>query len=505
MSKPPLRWSFDLGFAPDADPAMPGVVADCLNVIPTERGMRPLGGTDPTWADVTASPTFTSEQVVAVEAFDVGTLGSQYEYVGTGGHVYVRPTATGVFTDISRTATYTAIGVNIWTFERSRNELIAAVGTDDFRGDLIGAMALQSATFGTTNKLAAITAAPTCAIVTSAERFVLAFNGYAGNNDSWYCSERDNPLGWTLAPATQCATGRLTEPVGPILGAKPFGNDVIAYKRDAMFLGRYTPGDPEVWKWSKLRHSVGVLAPRAVCVLPDGRHAFVGPESCYLFDGNNVVDVLDGKARRFYQQQRGVSFTEHQYVAVYDGLNQSVWFGFPIFGYTGMGVIVMHVATGKLGYAVLPAHTIGAVQDNLSPARVPVLYEFNHSRRFKFSYGTADELPPQGVNPALYFQSPYIKSGDLGDPFDFIDINELHVDVVSASAAPSMDVELLSRDGRYVASETSTLGTPQGAAGERHAARKSAHWHRVKVSPFVAMEVSGVWAQSAGRTGRRVT
>ena len=488
---------------------MPGVVTSCVNMVPSERGMRTLRGVYPGVSPSTDSPTFTGEFIIGHESFERTIYGTCDDYIGSFGKVWYYNSDTASYADVSRTAGYTAAGLGIWSFERFGIVVLGAAGTSDSVNDPIGATLLQAGTI-TGGQITDIAGAPTCCVVTSAERFVLAFNGQAGNKDSWACSARDNHASWTASPSTLANAGRLVDPPGAIMAAKPMGNFVAVYKADAIIMGRFVQNDNEVWKWERQRHKVGAMSARSVCVLDDGRHAFIGKESCYLFDGTNVVDVLDGKARRWYKANRNPNYTGFKYAALYDSATKNVWFTFDpsgASGLSGIGCIVMNVKTGKLGFCLVPADIMSTMVDPVEPgSRVVGFFDATQHRRWTFGSVFAGNLPHNTGHPGwdTTAHKPTITSADIGHPFNEVGVEELQLDVVDAvgSVSPNV-VTLRSRNGRRVASETSTVGQVVGSDAERYTARYMNNWHRVTVEPGFAQELSGIHVAGSGFNGRR--
>lgn len=503
MNEP--RLTFDLGFAPDADPMRPGVVTDCFNMIPTDRGMRTLPGVyPPDPLDTLESATFTGQQIIGHEAMWVTEYGTGFDIIAGAQNLYTRDSATGVYQDVSRTAGYTAISATVWSFERFGNFAVGAACTNGAAGNLFGAAPVQSAPYGPGGQFTDISGAPTCGILASAERFVLAFNGQSGEQDSWACCARDNHLSWTASPSTLANSGRLVDPPGPITAAKALGNDVAVYKNDAIIIGRFTQGDSEVWRWTRTRHRVGAVAPRAVCVLDDGRHAFIGRESCYLFDGTNVIDVLDGRARKWYKQTRGPLFAFHQFGAHYDTANKLVWFTFTDRN-SGLNALVLDPNTGRLGRVSIQAHLGGTMIDAVeSGSRVFGYFDSVQNRRWTFPRSTSDDITPFAHPGWLSVPFPYIVTGDYGSAWDLVQINGVRLDTPYGATGGIVETNLLTRDTRRYANVVDRAGIAvENSDYERFDVRATGHWHRVRMTPKRMIELSGVTFDTPTFGGRR--
>lgn len=517
------RLGFDLGFAPDADPLAPGVVVDCVNFVPTARGMRtlpkpqPLGG-----AGGNTGSVFTTQRVNSYWIRPQSeTYEQNVEYAATPDNLFIRTDRFRDWSDVSPTGhaqptgfwSITAFGPVVIGAEAGSSLLKptpANVGN--------GSVYVLPTTQNGGEQATPISGAPTCCIVTSAERFVLAFNGRGGDSDTWNCSARDNHLSWTLSAATLAAQGRLVEPYGPIITALPMGNDVMVYKATGVIRGRFVPGDAEVWKWQKLPVRVGAASPRAVCTLPDGRHAVMNSESCWLFDGAQPLDLLSGKAREWYQRVAySLGYQFGGMCAAYDGTTECIWFSFKSYG-AGTGVttaIVCHIPTGKLGSVILPADIIVETADVGTNSTVRSIGYFENNTHgmmvLPASVNFNDLLTPDnsGAGPGAAAQS-YLITGDTGDAFDLIDVTGVKLDLLrGADYNATARVSLFSRDIRtdvnidYAA--TSGKNGTHTPNGDRYGLRGSAHWHRVGVFPSnqTPMELSGVWLRAAKTKSER--
>lgn len=501
----PVKYmSVEMGFAPDADPAAPGVVPYCFNFIPTNRGMAALSNPLPNAADTVLAATFTSEAIVAVQSEYTGEVPGWFEeYVGTFGKIWHR-SYTGVYTDVSRTAGYTVVNLSSWDFERFGNYMIAAPGVQDGGGNFRGNSVLQAGSFPG-GQLTDIVGSPTCCVVTSAERFMLAFNGRDGFTDSWSCSARDDHTSWTASPSTLANTGRLVDEPGSIMCAIPFGNEVIAFKMRSMFRGQYVAGDAEVWKWQKLPFSVGCIGPRAATKLPDGRIAFIGTDSCYIYDGASVVDVLAGRAKDFFYVVADLwTSLFYKPVVVYDAQRSLLWFGFKGIGYTGMYTIVMHVATGRLGHCVIPADVIYSTGTTDTPGvRGVGFYDITESRRWFFPRSST--IPDNTRLGWSGLQQPFLWMGDFGDPYNLVTLNSARIDYVNTvpMTEPPSVVDLY-RDARPYVNVLGTAGTVAPDTNERFDFRLTAHWHRLQLGVTDGFELAGAWYELTNApTGRR--
>jgi hypothetical protein len=496
------RIGFDMGFAPDVDPSLPGALTDCFNFVPSARGMRAL--TQPILRDVTTAPTFTSDTIVGFgfERYPSNASALSYDFAGTRYDLYSRDWFSTAWTDASRTAGYATTAAECWTFERFGDFMLAAA--TPLAG---GSIPLQQCTLGSA-QFTDIPGAPTCAVICAAERFVLAFNGRAGNDEDWSCSARDSHTSWTVNPSTLATSGFLVDPPGPITAATAFGNDVIAFKARAMILGRFVPGSTEVWEWRRLPYVAGARGPRAVCSIDDGRIAFMGPDSCYIYDGARVVDVLDVRARSWYARYAGINSIAKQ-SCVYDAQSNSVWFCYSALSKTGLGALpysealVLNLTTNRLGLVQIDADIIAEMVDpNTLAGAVPGYFDAVSHRQWAFSRYQHDTVVTPAIDGFLDLARPYVITGDRGDPYDFVQARSLRLDMPTKGSGV-MTAELRSRDTRVVSSERTVVGSAIDATYERFDARGNGHWHRIKVGAEAGCELAGVWIEGDIPSGRR--
>jgi hypothetical protein len=293
-----------LGFAPDQDPTTPGVITDCTQLIPSEKGMvaapSPVDvGTDVLVADCRGA--VVTKNTSGIRRTIAGTRTKLYELTGTS------------WTDVS-TGTYTGSGENRWSFAQFGDVALASNDTE----------AIQSSTSGT---FATIAGAPKARMIVSAANFVLAFDTndavYGDQSDRWWCSAYQDHSSWTATVVTQATTGRLIGSGGAIMAALRFGQQVVAYKTTDMFIGSYI-GPPLVWQWDQIPGDVGCIGPEAVCDI-GGAHVFVGEDNIWLFDGTRPVPIAQGYVRAWFFGDSSPTY-RYRTIVAHDKQNGRVWF-----------------------------------------------------------------------------------------------------------------------------------------------------------------------------------
>lgn len=252
------------GFAPDLDPAIPGVLTDCDNIVPTTRGLS--SGASLVTSGYPALATTPTSAFVA-ELLD----GTKRTFAASSTAIY--EATSGTWTDRSRVGGYT--GTNRTRFCVFGNQVLSANRTQ----------AINQAAPG--GAFADISGAPTASILVAAAGFVMALNingmTLGDAPDGWGCCAIRDQTNWTPSVTTQCAAGRLLDSPGAIRAGAALGSDVVAYKNTSMYLGRYV-GAPFVWSWSRVPGDIGCSGAESLVVVGT-QHFFIGPSDFYVFDG----------------------------------------------------------------------------------------------------------------------------------------------------------------------------------------------------------------------------
>lgn len=324
-----------LGFTPDADPTTPGVLTDCTNFIPTEKGMA--GAPSSTVAVVGLSALAAACRGAAALT---DTTGVRRSFVGAQTRLYELTSST--WTDRSRGGLYTGSSENRWMFAQFGNVAIATNDTEAIQYSASGAFA-------------DIATAPKARIVISAKDFVMAFNTndttYGDQSDRWWCSGFQDYSTWTPALATQATTGRLVGVPGEITSAATLGSYVVAYKERGAYLGQYV-GSPVVWQWDQVPGEFGCVGPEAVVDI-GGAHFLVGPDNFWLYDGTRPVPLGTGQVRQWFFNDLSATY-RYRTIVHYDRQFSRIWVFYPSAA-TSSGqpdrALVYHLVTKQWGRA----------------------------------------------------------------------------------------------------------------------------------------------------------
>lgn len=473
------------GFAPDLDPATPGVLTDCNAIIPTTAGLS--AANSPVTAGLPALAATPTSAYVA-ELLD----GSKRTLAATAAGIYEAVGSS--WTDRSRVGGYT--GTNRTRFCVFGNNVLSANRTQ-----VIG----QAAPGGA---FADIAGAPTASILVAASGFVMALNingmGIGDQADGWGCCALRNQTDWSPSVSTQCAAGRLLDSPGAIRAGAALGSDVVAYKSNSMYLGRYVGGSL-VWAWQRIPGDIGCSGAESVVVVGT-QHFFIGPSDIYVFDGT-VPRPIGGATfnssatpvREWFFANLNATYRAN-IVAVADTARDLVYFYFPSTASSNGAldsVLVYNYRLdrwGKWSMAVSTAlqYSSGQVTfDGLGA--MYATYDDLPNIAYDSSFWLSDQtVPGVFIGNTLYSLtgSPggaWWQSGDIGDLTDYTMLRR---------ATPRYRVDPTTATATNFYRES--LGTPPtqdstiGINRRRFDFRRASRWHRLRVDTTGAMTVTGL-------------
>lgn len=300
-----------LGFAPDADPTIKGVLTACSGVVPSLKGLK--GAPTPVSAGM-ATLAATCQGAAVLAKLD----GTNRFFAGTGVKLYEGGSST--WADVSRAAAYTMSGAQRWRFAQFGNTSIAANGADTMQASV------------SAGAFSCIPGAPIAAITETVGAFVFGANTSAGSNIVQW-SGINNYATWVASIATQSGSDTLTATSGAITAIKRFGNALIVYKRDSMFLGVYV-GPPNVWtiNSNQIVGNAGAISQESVVNIgtsENPKHIFMGIDNFYLYDGAKPVPIGTNRVKNavfnVLLQSRASACT-----ALHDKANTLVYFFYPL-------------------------------------------------------------------------------------------------------------------------------------------------------------------------------
>lgn len=274
-----------VGYAPDAHHSPPGVMLNCSAILPGLHGFysAPTPATSGTTAALAAAcrGAALATKLDETTRLFAGTSTKLYETSGAG---WVdRTRAVG--------GNYALGSTDRWRFAQYGDVSLAVNKADILQSSSSGAFANAAAN------------APKASIVEVVGQFVFLFNvndqgsigPYGDTLHRWWCSKKGDYTDWTPAVATECTTGTLTSTPGKIRAGKRFGENVVAYKLQSMYLGVYV-GPPAVWDFRLIPGNVGALCQEVVVNVGSPsvpQHLFMGDDDFYSYDGSRPVSIAE--------------------------------------------------------------------------------------------------------------------------------------------------------------------------------------------------------------------
>lgn len=454
------------GFAPDVEPATPGVLTDCDALVPTLKGLAAANSpVDAGLAALGAEPT----SAYVAELLD----GSKRVFAATADAIYEAGTTT--WTDRSDTGGYT--GSNRMRFCTFGNVVLAANRSE----------AIQSAAAG--SSFSAIAGAPKALILAPASGFVMALNidgmTLGDVSDGWGCSAIRNQADWTPAAATQCVAGRLLDSPGPILAGAALGADVVAYKATSMYLGRYV-GPPLVWQWTRVPGEIGCVGAEAL-VSVGTLHYFIGADDLYVFDGASPRSIGAPVREWFFEHVSAPN--RHLIIGMVDRARALIYWFYPSVNSDGSldACLIYNYKTDRWGkWAV-------GIQTALQYSSGQITYD-----TLGGLYSTYDALPEISFDspfwladtsvPAIFtgntLQSltgapgiSWLTTGDFGDMTDFGFLSRATPRYTRKPTAANATNFYRNEVGDEPAEDT-TIELSRG----RFDFRRSARWHRLRIA-----------------------
>ena len=457
-----------LGFAPDDEPMKPGIVTDCINVMPTANGLSVAPG----W---TQNPGISANGgAPIVDIFSAQDTSGYLTYV-LAQKLGLTAWTSNLWLNIS--TSFTPVAANAagdWSFCQFGSKIVAA------RRE---ALLMQ----GSGGPFVDVAGSPMASIVCASQDFVLAFNTRANvsvgpGGDVWACSAFQDPTSWAPSLSTQATTGRIVAGGGEITAALALGPQVIAYKTFSAFAGTYV-GSPVVWQWDRIPGRLGCAGMRAVCDI-GGAHFVVGPDAFWLYDGVRAQQIGAGSVSDWF---RAACKTPSKTVCVYDRATATVqiWFdvGDGVYGPTLGRCLTYNTLTGGWGLmAVNDVTAVGRLQAPVHPA------SYASAEKQAIATGSIAVTGIKYADPAvLPAPSPYIVTRAIGDDTQSSRILDVRLAYGSsptaiASGAPPDRITLTGYTGRTSAAITRVVQSGVPEADGRFSVRQSDRWHKFRLN-----------------------
>lgn len=464
-----------IGYSPDIDTTIPGVVTACSALVPTFRGMEGAPSAVTTGFAALANACRGAASLRLID--NTITL-----IAGTATKLYKG--ASLAWTDFTRTVggDYAVPATGRWRFAQYGNVSLAVNKADKMQFTL-GTLAFALVTKGGKD-------APKASIVESVGQFVFLFNYDDGTDylDGWYCSASGDYTDWTVSAATQCTSGRLITTPGTIRAAKKFGAQIVVYKDVGMYVGSYT-GGAAVWTFELIPGTTGALSQESVVsvgTVEDPQHVFMGVDDFYTFNGSRPKPIGAGILTETVWAELNREAT-YACQAIYDATNSRVFFYYPSGSSTICDkCVVYNTRTKEWGRddnsvdAVLEFATPGGAYSGLG-----AIYTLYSGFSVASTYGQISPVASQ-INHAIFKTDkiPYtmtgiagnssFTTGDIGDESEFGFLSRVRPQFLKAPTSATMTNYYRNNMG-----ETLTTGQTVSYSNGKFDVLRSARWHRL--------------------------
>jgi hypothetical protein len=324
-----------IGFTPDLEPDVEGGMTSCLDVIPSDRGMKGAPS-----AVATAMPALASACRGIASVFRLD--GTYRTVAGTSTALY---DTTGSPAWVDRSPAPYALGSeDRWAFTQFGNITLAATPS----------ITIQQSNTG---NFASIASTVKAEHITTVSGFVMVANYNNGTSipDGWKCSAYQDYADWVDNVSTQAASGRLLDTAGEITALRRIGDYAVAYKERAIYLGVYV-GAPAVWNFQRILGEVGCLG-TGLIVSNEQYHLFFGNDDVYRFDGANLTPLQAPCSRYVINTINKSAIYLCQ--SAWDNDRGLAWWFYPTSGSTQANAwVAFHPETGRWGYGELTIEAI---------------------------------------------------------------------------------------------------------------------------------------------------
>jgi hypothetical protein len=267
-----------IGFLPDADEHLQGVITDCEMMLPTMKGYKGA----PSFVSATDALSAACRGAAYVLKLDnstrlfAGTQTKLYELAGTS------------WNDVSKVGDYVGSGDSVWRFAQFGDVSLAVNGTDAFQYS------------NGSGAFADLSGAPKAAVIETVQGFVMVGNYNDGSSvpDGIYWSAYLDYSDWTPDVATQSGNLRLLDTPGEVRGLKRLGQYAIAYKEQSMYLG-VNNGPPVLWGFTFVSGEIGAVSHESIVSI-ETAHFFISRTDIFMFDGARPVPIGEGVREWFF-------------------------------------------------------------------------------------------------------------------------------------------------------------------------------------------------------------
>jgi hypothetical protein len=476
-----------LGYAPDADPHIVGVLTDCAAVVPTLKGLK--------GAPAPASTPLASLAATCMGAARLVKLDATNRIIaGTAGKLYEAGNST--WTDVSRAATYTTAVTGRWRFAQQGNVSFAANGADTLQASV------------STGAFSCVAGAPIAAIVETVGKFVFAINT-STNAHGVQWSALNDYTSWSASIATQAGSDTLTTTEGPLTAGRRFGSTIVLYKRNSMYIG-VNVGPPNVWEFTPIPGDAGALSQEVVVNIgtPENpKHIFMGNDDFWVYDGSKPTRIGTNRVKN-HVFSRLFGSRYYACLALHDSKNSLVYFYYPTADSVIPGAcVVYNYLTDKWGV------DDRSVEAALEYIAATVTYD-----GLGALYATYADFPVLGYDsafvgstaaqPAIFTTSHQVKTltgpsessslttGDFGDDEAFTTLTRIRPRFLTAPTTARLTNSYRNNSGDDLTTDTTT-----DLSSGKFDVLRDARWHRLQMSFTGDWELSG-FSPEWERSGR---
>jgi len=479
-----------LGYAPDLDPTIPGVITECAAIIPSTKGFRGAPSAVATTLPALAAECKGAASVIKRDdstRMFAGTASNLYESAGTS---WTTRTPSGAGQTLNGLGT-----ADRWRFAQFQDTTLATAETE------VPVFITTATTFAKVT-----TTAPKCAIIETVNNFVFGFDvsdqgaifDSSDRPDGWWCAAKGGFSDWVPSITTEAATGTLLSTAGKITAGKRFGYQVVAYKRGSMYLGTYV-GQPQIWDFQLVIGEAGALSQEVVVDVgtpEEPKHIFMGLDNFYSFDGSHPLPIGNPIRKAVFEEIALASY--YAATALHDRNGKRVYFFYPT---TNSNMpnkcVVYHYLKDRWGR---DDRTIEAVMQYIEPG---LTYD-----ALGGSYSTYDDLPsatydlaflsPGTPTPAVFNTSHLVQTltgaagtseittGDYGSDQIFTQLSRMRPRFITAPTSAN-----LTNYYRNTLSASLVADTVRALISGRFDMKRSARWHRLSQSMVGDHEITG--------------
>lgn len=473
----PDRVTF-IDFAPDEDPITPGILLDCSNMVPTQKGFR----------------TYPAMNAYSSNALPSACLGAWAGYIGAKFII-----VAGIVNQLYQLTDqqFVSEGLTLlstngrWRFDTYGNDLIGVDGVNPPQ------VKTGAGSFG------ALGGSPPVASIVQATDYSIFL--IVVNSRTWWSTLSDTV--WTAAIATQTVTGNLDSSEGNITAAHRLRSGIALYKARALHSGFFI-GPPFYWEFRTISKHVGVLGQESVANLGDFQY-FPGTDDFYRFDGYTLERIPNRLKEWFFNELDGTN--ADKIVARWDSERSLIFWHFPSTSASPIGSlnrwICYNVRTGRWTADTAPTVIDTAFFTPLDTGGVTYgsftrLYPSYGAIPSTLTYGDTRSrtVPISAVIKAsdhkvyIYDGDPasgFLTTGDFGDRHNMYQVTRVRPEFAlrPASGATLQPLTQANPGSKPVAGSVVTM-----SSDDWFNFRKTARLQRFKITGNSEMEMTGLEA-----------